>query len=75
MAKTENDRCPECGGEMRREFTTYGDYWVCSNEKCDVVCRVDDIGPVFKEEKYSAWIRDMEIEYEFNEMLWGDDED
>ena len=71
----ENDRCPECGGEMRRDSTTYGDYWACSNEKCDVACRVDDIGPVFKEEKYFEWIRDMEIEYEFNEMLWEDSED
>lgn len=71
----ENDRCPECGGEMRRESSACGDYWICSNEKCDVACYAADIGDVFKEEKYFEWIRDMEIEHEFNEMFWEDDDD
>lgn len=71
----ENNRCPECGGVMRLEFSDLGDFWICSNEKCDVACDVDEIGYVFTEEKYYEWQRAKEIEYEFNKMLWEKDED
>lgn len=65
MAETENDRCPECGGKMQLESYSFGDFWACSNEKCDFSCSTDDMEDAFSVEKY----HELEIERDLDGIV------
>lgn len=72
MKEKENDRCPECGGEVRLESYSFGNFWGCSNEKCDFSCSADDMGDAFSVEKY----RELEIERDLDAIvneIFGED--
>ena len=57
-----DDKCPECGGEMRRKSGRYGSFWGCSNyPKCRFTCSAD-IGHRFSLKDYYAWKREKELD-------------
>lgn len=57
-----DDKCPECGGEMRRKSGKYGSFWGCSNyPKCRFTCSAD-IGYRFSLKDYYAWKREKELD-------------
>lgn len=65
----ENDRCPECGGEMRLKSGRYGEFWGCSNyPKCRFTCD-SDIGYTFSLSKYLEYKNQKELDGFLNEIL------
>lgn len=62
-----NDRCPECGGEMRLKSGRYGKFWGCSNYPgCHFTCDAD-IGDIFSLKKY----REQEEQRQLDCFLCG----
>ena len=60
--KEKNDRCPECGGEMRLKSGRYSKFWGCSNyPKCCFTCDAD-IGDIFSLRKYQEHKSQMELD-------------
>lgn len=65
-----DDKCPECGGEMRMESTAYGDYWTCSNENCDFSQNAEDMGDTFSEERYYELELGRELDGIVDKNFW-----
>lgn len=72
MKDEKNDRCPECGGEMRLKSGRYGKFWGCSNyPKCNFTCDAE-IGSRFSLNEYRAWEREKELDAFLCGLLYED---